>query len=706
MRALIPNPAAFARAAALPGATLAILLFMVVPLPAALLDAGFVFNIALSLAVLMVALGARRALDFSSFPTVLLFATLLRLALNVASTRVVLVDGHQGGAAAGHVIEAFGQFLIGGDWLVGLFVFAILMVINLIVITKGAGRVSEVAARFTLDALPGKQMAIDADLGAGLIGPEEARERRAEVATEAEFHGAMDGASKFVKGDAVAGVLILAINLIGGIAIGLFGHQMSIADAAQTYTLLAIGDALVAQVPALLLSIAAAAVVTRVASPHDLPGQLGLQFGSARAWIPVAAILGLLGLLPGMPHLALLPAAAIAGLIAWRLTRAEAARAAVPAPPPARIDPAVIEWAEVSDGARLSLDIGYGLVPLVDEAKQAPLMARITGLRRQLSRGLGFIVPLVRVRDDLALPPNRYRLSLAGVVVAEGEVWPRDLLALDPGGVDRPIDGRAGTDPVFNLPATWIRPDQRADAIAAGYTVVDAPTVIATHIGQAVRADAGALLGIDEVRALLDQLKEIAPHLVDALVPQPLSLVSLTAVLRGLLADGVPLVELRRIAEALAEVAEPGASVPVLLEAVRRRIAPLITQAIAPGTGPLPVVTLDPALEELIADSLRLAGGADHPIEPQLGQRIIAALSEVAGTIAGRHGRFALVTTPLGRPVLARLLRPHFADIATLSFLEIPDDRAVDVVAIIGRNDAPEALPHPTAIPDEEAMPA
>jgi flagellar biosynthesis protein FlhA len=688
------------RGAALPVIALAILVFMVVPVPALLLDIGFIFNIALSLGVLMVALGAQRALDFSSFPTVLLFATLLRLALNVASTRVVLVDGHTGSDAAGQVIESFGHFLIGGDWLVGLLVFSILMVINLIVITKGAGRVSEVSARFTLDALPGKQMAIDADLGAGLIGPEEARARRAEVATEAEFHGSMDGASKFVKGDAVAGVIILAINILGGILVGALGHDMPMGEAAETYVLLAVGDALVAQIPALFLSIAAATVVTRVTSDHDLPGQLGGQFGNSLAWWPVAGILALLGILPGMPNLLLLPAAMMCGALAWQLKRREAAKALAArsvAPPPA--DPAQIGWEEVGERAQLLLDIGYGLVPLADAARDAPLMARITGLRRQLSRELGFVVPMARVRDDLQLSPNHYRLAIAGVVVAEGEVWPRDLLALDAGDAEGPLDGRPGKDPAFGLDATWIRPDQRADAVAAGYTVVDAATVIATHVGIHIRRRAGDLFGIDDGRAWLDQLRADAPQLVDALSPAPLPMATLTAILRGLLDEAVPIRDARRIGEALAIAADANATVAAQIEGLRRRIAALIVQEIAPPPLPLSVITLDSALEGLIADSLRIAAGADHPIEPQLAGQIVAAVRDAAAQAAAQHGKIALVTTPAGRPVLARLLRPHCPDLAVLSFLEVPDDRAVTIVAVVGGD--PPAPPPAPALSDQ-----
>src|SRR3954454_3287830 len=458
------------RGAILPVATLLLIMLMVVPVPATMLDIGFISNIMISLAVLMVALNVARPLDFSSFPTVLLFTTLLRLALNVASTRVVLVNGHTGASAAGHVIEAFGSFLIGGDYAVGIFVFAILMIINLVVITKGAGRVSEVSARFTLDAMPGKQMAIDADLNAGLLTPEEAKARRQEVATEADFYGSMDGASKFVKGDAIAGVLILVINVIGGLVLGTLSHGLGIGQAAQTYVLLAIGDALVAQVPALLLSIAAASIVTRVNSPLGLSSQITSQFGSAKAWIPVTAILFILGVLPGMPHRVILPAAALAAFLAWKLSKAKRADEVV-AEPEAVINPNAIGWDEGSDGAALGLELGYGLVGLVDERKGAPLMGRITGIRRQLSRELGFVIPLVRVRDNLALGPNSYRIIVSGVICAEDESWPEDLLALDSGDIIDPVHGRAVMDATFGLDAVWISPDKRAEAVVAGYTV-------------------------------------------------------------------------------------------------------------------------------------------------------------------------------------------------------------------------------------------
>ena len=673
-----------AKGAILPIAILALVMFMVVPVPAIMLDIGFVTNILISLAVLMVALNATKPLDFSSFPTVLLFATLLRLALNVASTRVVLVSGHTGSDAAGHVIEAFGNFLIGGDYVVGLFVFAILMIINLVVITKGAGRVSEVSARFTLDAMPGKQMAIDADLNAGLLTAEEAKTRRQEVATEADFYGSMDGASKFVKGDAVAGILILVINIIGGIVLGVVSHGLDLGQAAQTYVLLAIGDALVAQVPALLLSIAAASIVTRVTSDHDLSGQISSQFGVGKAWIPVAGILTVLTLLPGMPHMMIGPAAAVSWFIAWRLRKAARQVKDAPveaAPPP---NPAHIEWSDVSDGAVLGIEIGYGLIALVDERKEAPLMGRITGIRRQLSRELGFVVPMIRVKDNLALGPNQYRITIAGVVVGEDDIWPDDLLALDSGDISQAITGRVAKDPTFGLDAVWIEPSRRSEAVVAGYTVVDPSTVVATHLNHLILQNAAELLGMDEARKLLDTLKEAAPQLAEGLTPQPYNLAQVTALCRSLLAENIPLKDFRRIAEAMVDVGRGDLGTDALTEAVRQRIGSLIIQGIVPVKMPLPVITLDGELEGLLAQAMRVAGDAQHPIEPVLGQRLIEQVSEAARPLLAQARNFAIVTSPVARRALARLFRPHLPDIPVLSFLEIPDGKPVEVVAVVG----------------------
>ncbi len=681
----------------LPLAILALVVLMIVPVPTFVLDAGFVANIILSLAVLMIALNAAKPLDFSAFPTVLLLATLLRLALNVASTRIVLVDGHSGAAAAGHVIEAFGKFLIGGDYIVGLFVFAVLMIINLVVITKGAGRVSEVSARFTLDALPGKQMAVDADLNAGLITPDDARLRRQEVATEADFYGSMDGASKFVKGDAVAGILILFVNIFGGLVLGVVSRGMTVDLAAKTYIMLAIGDALVAQIPALLLSIAAAAIVTRVTSPLDLSGQIGSQFGSARAWAPVAAIVAFLGILPGMPHLLLLCGAGVAGTIAWRLFQRDAMRSA----PPPVIDnsaPREIGWAEVGDAAPIVLEIGYGLIGLIDDRKGAPLMARITGLRRQLSRDLGFVLPMVQVKDNLALGANAYRVIVCGVTMGEDEIRPDDLLALDAGDCLPGVEGIRVRDPSFGLDALWIPVEARAQAIVAGYTVVDAPTVVATHLNGLLIAAAPELFGLDETQALLDALKEASPHLAGALSPQPYSLATVATVCRALLVERVTLKDFRRVAEAMVELAPQALPLAALVEAIRQRLGALLVQPLVPLRMPLPIVTLDNGLEQLLVQAVRTAPEAIWPFEPQLATQLLEALSAAIRPIMAEARTFAIVTAPACRAAVSRLVRTRVNDVPVLSFLEIPAARTVDVLAVVAAT-----LPPPSLLPEPAA---
>ena len=676
------------RAALLPVAILMLVMLMVVPLPAVLLDLFFILNIGISLIVLMVAINTKKPLDFSAFPTVLLFATLLRLALNVASTRVVLVHGHEGTSAAGHVIEAFGAFLVGGDYVVGIFVFAVLMIINLVVITKGAGRVSEVAARFTLDALPGKQMAIDADLNAGLMTADEARARRLEVTTEADFHGSMDGASKFVKGDAVAGILILAINIIGGLILGTVQHGLGIGEAARVYLLLAIGDGLVAQVPALLLSIAAAMVVTRVGSEMDLAGQVTSQFSGAANWLPVAVMLALLALLPGMPVLIILPAAAGAGFIAWRLRK--------PAAKPietASAAPTTIEWAEVSDTAAASLDIGFGLVPMVDEARGAPLMARITGIRRQLSKSLGFVLPPVRVRDDLALSPFAYRIAIGGVIVGEDLAFPDDVLAIEAGPVSAVIDGRPVTDPAFGLPARWIAPEEADLATAAGYTVVDAASVIGTHLNHLLALHAHRLIGQDEVQALLHTLAESAPALAGALVPKLLPLATVTGVFARLVEEGVPVRDTRALVTALVAHAARSADAGDLTEMIRPALGGAIVQTLAGLREPVAAIALDPALEGLLASAVRASGGSAWPFDPDLGARVGEAVSAAAAPLNAEGRRFAIVTIPLVRRHLWALLRVRLPQPVVLAFSEIPDERSIDVVVVVGaQTAAPLAL--------------
>lgn len=669
---------------ALPLGILILVLLMVVPVPATILDIGFVANIMLSLAVLMIALSATRPVDFSAFPTVLLLATLFRLALNVASTRVVLVDGHQGPAAAGHVIEAFGAFLIGGDYVVGIFVFMVLMIINLVVITKGAGRISEVSARFTLDALPGKQMAIDADLNAGLLSPDEAKARRQEVATEADFYGSMDGASKFVKGDAIAGLLILFVNIVGGLILGVVSHDLGLGEAARIYITLAIGDALVAQIPALLLSVAAAAIVTRVSSPLDLNGQIGSQFGHAKAWAPVAVILTLLGLVPAMPQLVILPAAAVAAAIWWRLDKTEKQRAIEPAEPARTAEPHSIAWEDICNNAPIKLELGYALVSLVDDRKGAPLMARITAARRQLSRELGFVLPPVKVEDDLALPGNRYVVRVSGVVVGEGDVWPGELLALDSGDCLPGVQGRKCKDPTFGLDALWIAASAKVDAIAAGYTVVDPATVIATHLNRLVARAAPELFGLDEAQALVSNLKTHYPQLAQGLTPAPFSLAAIAQLCRALLAEQVPLTDFRTIAAAMIDGGSAETPPTLLTENVRQRIGGAIVQAIAPANMPLPAITIDPELEGLLLQAVRNAPDATWPFEPGLARQIISALESALHPLHAAARSAALLTAPPCRPALARLLRGSAVDLPVLSFLELPETKAVDIVATIG----------------------
>ncbi len=674
----------------LPLATLLLVIFLVLPVPTILLDIGFITNIMISLAVLMVALNANKPLDFSSFPTVLLFATLLRLGLNVASTRVVLVQGHEGGDSAGQVIEAFGGLLLGGNYIVGIFVFSILMIINLIVITKGAGRVSEVSARFTLDALPGKQMAIDADLNAGLIAPEEAKERRSDVATEADFYGSMDGASKFVKGDAVAGILILAVNIIGGIVLGTVVHGLPFAEAASNYSKLAIGDALVAQVPALILSIAAAAIVTRVSSSKNLPDQITTQFGSGAAWVPVAAILTILGVLPGMPHMVVLSAAAVAGGLAFYLIRKPKTEETIAEPMPEK-QPEQIDWEDVSEKARLGIEIGYGLVSMVEDRKGAPLMKRITGIRRQISKELGFVVPLVRIKDDLELEPNSYRIMMGGMVLGEDTVWSNDFLALDDGHVDSVIDGRPCKDPTFGMDAIWISADKKSQAIAEGYTVVDAPTVIATHLNELVRRNAAQLFSMDEAQKLLDLLKETSPQLVDSLTPQPLSLFAITAICRELLTEKVPVKDFQKICLAMLEASNTHSETEHMVDAIRQNIGSLIVQTMVPVNLPLPVVTLDAELESLLVKALKVGEDANYPIEPQLAQKIMEAMDNASRTLPMETRNIALITSPIVRRPLGALLKHRFPDLAVLSYQELPDDKSIEVLTKIG---VPQSRPN------------
>jgi flagellar biosynthesis protein FlhA len=689
-------------ALALPAGILTLITLMVVPIPAMMLDVFFVFNIALSVAVLMAAMNAEKPLDFSSFPSVLLFATLLRLALNVASTRVVLVHGHNGGAAAGHVIESFGAFLIGGNFAVGLFVFMILMIINLVVVTKGAGRVSEVSARFTLDALPGKQMAIDADLAAGLIQAQEAKARRRDVATEADFYGSMDGASKFVKGDAIAAVLILVVNIIAGFCLGMLSHGLTAADAAQKYVTLAVGDALVAQVPSLLLSIAAAVIVTRVADNRGLAGQIGGQFASPATWLPVAVILAAIGVIPVMPHLVFLPAAGIAGWIWWtlkqRADRIQAAAAAPAAPPPA--DPAKIALDEVSDHTLVTIELGYGLVHLVDAKRGSPLVARITGVRKQVSQACGFIVPQFRVRDSLELPPNDYRILLGGVKLGGSTVRPERVLAINAGEA-RPhhgLKGEATVDPSFGCPALWIDPASRDAAIAEGFLTVDASTVIATHLNQLLGERPQALLGPDEVRAILEGVRQRSAGLVEAIHPNPLSLGAITRVMRALLEDGVTIAHPLPILAALGQAVQQSTEHERLVDIVRAELGPLIVGRVCSPQDRLPVITLEAGLEAMIVQGMQDPVTGLPVIEPDLarglGQRIAALITERGPSAIPP----ALIVQPRARRTLSAALRFRAPACLVLSISELPQSQPIEVIAVIGGE---TARPQPPALTDQ-----
>jgi flagellar biosynthesis protein FlhA len=705
----MPRPSAVA----LPMGILALIVLMIVPLPAMMLDASFVLNIALSVAILMAAINAQKPLDFSSFPSVLLFATLLRLALNVASTRVVLVHGHEGPSAAGKVIEAFGAFLVGGNFAVGIFVFLILVIINLVVVTKGAGRVSEVSARFTLDALPGKQMAIDADLAAGLMTGEEAKARRREIATEADFYGSMDGASKFVKGDAIAALLILGVNIIAGFCLGMMTHELTAGESAERYITLAVGDALVAQVPSLLLSIAAATIVTRVSDARDLAGQIGGQFSDPRSWLPVALILGAIGMIPAMPQSVFLPAAGIAGWL-WHTLRMRQARPepeeTAPAPPP---DPARISLEDVSDHTLVTIELGYGLVQLVDDRRGSPLVARITGVRKQLSQSFGFVVPQFRVRDAIEMPPHEYRILLGGVVLGGASVRAERILAIDAGEArdGHSLKGEETRDPSFNCPALWVEPSARDQAIAEGFLTVDASTVIATHLNQLLAERPQDLLGPDEVRNLIDAVKEHSSGLVETIYPEPLSLAAMTRLLRGLLEDGIPIAHPLPILYSLSRAVQQTQDHERLIELLRADLGALIVGRICAPSERLPVITLDAGLEEAIVQGLHDPTTGQPVIEPDLARMIG---ERVAGLIAER-GQGAipltLVVQPRARRALAALLKMRAPTCLVLSIAELPAAQPIEVIEVIGGESArpqPQApsLPSPDSPEDLESMAA
>ncbi len=666
----------------MPVLLLAILAMMMIPLPPMALDILFTFNIALSLAILLTTVYVKRPLEFGVFPTVLLVVTLLRLALNIASTRVVLLNGHSGTAAAGEVIEAFGEFVVGGNYAVGLVIFAILVIINFVVVTKGAGRVSEVSARFTLDAMPGKQMAIDADLNAGVIDQEEARLRRQEIGEEADFYGSMDGASKFVRGDAIAGILILFINIVGGLIIGTSQHDLSLGAAVHNYTLLTIGDGLVAQIPSLLLSTAVAIIVTRVTKSQDMRQQVASQlFSDPRTLIVTGLIVGILGLIPGMPNLAFLSLAGLCGFAAFRMIKRQKV---IPAPEPRVTDPDAVlpelSWHDVDPVDLIGLEVGYRLIPLVDSQRNGPLVARIKGVRKKLTEELGFLVSPVHIRDNLDLQPNAYRISLAGVSIGESEVYIEKDLAINPGQVFGKIEGMATKDPAFGLEAYWIEASQREEAQMLGYTVVDPATVVATHLSQLLQSNAHELLGHEECQQLLDRLASASPKLVEELTPKLLPMSVITRVLQNLLEEHIPLKNIRKIAETLAEHGSRSQDPDVLSAAVRVALGRSIVHNVA-GTRPeLPVLTLDPELERILNESAQETGNIG--LEPAMVERLHQSLTEKAQSqeIAGEPA--VLLVAPQVRPWMSRMMR-NIRNLHVLAYNEIPDDKRIQMIAAV-----------------------
>ncbi len=672
----------------LPLGILFIVAMMILPLPTVLLDIFFSLNILLSLLVLMVAIHTFRPLDFSSFPALLLVATVLRLALNVASTRVVLAEGHTGTDAAGRVIEAFGAFVIAGNFAVGIFVFAILVIINLVVITRGAGRVSEVSARFTLDAMPGKQMAIDADLNAGILTPEEATARRSEVAREADFHGAMDGASKFVKGDAVAGILILAINIIGGVSIGMLQHDLSLNDAAALYILLAVGDGLVAQIPSLLLSIATAIIVTRVSSSQAMAEHIGEEISLAQAWFPVAAVIGVIGLVPGMPT-ALFGGMAIAAAgIGFMIMRAKRLREA-----PTAIEDDFgeleededvgINVSQIADNSRISVILSYPLIAMVEDEVNGLLVRRIATIRKEISKALGFVIPSVRIKDDLNLEPNFYQIKIGQRIVAEDKVYPGRLLTIPTGDATIAIDGEKVVEPTFGLDAYWITEEQKTLAEARGYVVVEPETVLTTQLTKVIESHAHELIGQDDIKQMVDQLGEESPSLVESVVPKLIPFHNLTAVLKKLLEEQLPITDMRKILEVLSELAGRNLSIPDTAESLRPNLVPLLLQRLVPHKDAIPVVTLEPSFENILINTDRQNQQEELLIDANLSQNLITKLSDVVEEQMALSKTPFLIVSPIIRRKLAKLVRAHMADLNILSFTELPESKKVDVVATI-----------------------
>jgi flagellar biosynthesis protein FlhA len=677
-----------------PFLVMAALGMVILPMPAFLLDILFSFNIALSLVVLLITVYTLKPLEFGSFPAVLLIATILRLALNVASTRVVLLEGHEGPEAAGKVIEAFGSVVIGGNYAVGLVVFAILIIINFVVVTKGAGRIAEVTARFTLDAMPGKQMAIDADLNAGFITADEARERRVEVTSEADFYGSMDGASKFVKGDAVAGILILFINIIGGLIIGMVQHDLSFDNAVEIYTLLTIGDGLVAQIPGLLLSVGTAIVVTRQNTAQDMGEQVSSQLGQEKSLYIAAGVMFVMGIVPGMPHFAfLIFAVLIAGAAffngkykaAKAVQMAEQSEAEEVETQQQEAEVKDLGWDDVNHVDIIGLEIGYRLIPLVDKAQGGELLNRIKGVRKKLSQEFGFLVPAVHIRDNLDLDPNTYQISLMGVTVGKAEIRHDHELAINPGQVFGKLEGIATQDPAFGLDAVWIKQEQREHAQSLGYTVVDSATVLATHLSQILTNNASQLLGHEEVQNLLDMLAKSYPKLIEGLIPDVLSLGAIVKVLQNLMNEGVAVRDMRSIIQTLVEYGPKSQDPEVLTAAVRITLRKFIVQELVGPAAEVPVITLSPELEQMLHQSMQMAGDDGAGIEPGLAERLQKSLTDGTQQQEMAGDAPILLTSGILRSVLAKFVKYTIPGLRVISYQEIPDDKQIKIVSAIGQ---------------------
>lgn len=673
---------------------LAALAMVVLPLPPLMLDILFTFNISLALVVLLVTVYTKKPLDFAIFPTVILVATILRLALNIASTRVILLEGHNGADAAGAVIEAFGEVVIGGNYAVGLVVFIILVIINLMVVTSGAARISEVTARFTLDAMPGKQMAIDADLNSGFIDQDQARKRRQEISDEADFYGSMDGANKFVKGDAMAGLVIIAINIIGGLVIGILQHDLPFMKAVEVYTMLTIGDGLVSQIPGLLLSIGTAIIVTRQNKDADMGGQMAAQFSNYKVLAVASGIMLIMGIVPGMPHVAFLSLAALLGGATYYLYREANPKAgAVVETRKADVVPGQevapvkeISWDDVQPVDTIGLEVGYRLIPLVDKSQGGELLNRIKGVRKKLSQELGFLIPAVHIRDNLDLEPNTYRVTMMGVTSGESELRHDNELAINPGQVFGTVKGIATKDPAFGLEAVWIAKAQREHAQTLGYTVVDAATVVATHLSQILTSNAAQLLGHEEVQNLLDMLAKSSPKLVDALVPETLQLTVVVKVLQNLLHEGVPIRDMRTIVQTLVDYGAKSQDVDVLTAACRVALKRLIIQEVAGSALEVPVITFAPELEQMLHQSMQSGGSDGSGIEPGLAERIQQSLASAAHNqeLAGEPA--VLLTSGILRSVMARFVKYSIPGLRVLSYQEIPDNKQIRIVSVVGQS--------------------